>query len=145
MNKSRVWGAKTGRLPRVFAKHPAIFVGDTTLLRFRCLIGMPVWFLSLAAVLGIWTLAAAPKAAESRSIRPENLTEIDVEMLMNLEVTTVSRTPQKVSQAAAAIAVITQEDLRRSGATTIAEALRMRMISSSRGISSRRSPVGTTT
>ncbi|MBI2950411.1 MAG: TonB-dependent receptor [Verrucomicrobia bacterium] len=64
-------------------------------------------------------------AAERRSIDPEQLAEIPIEQLMDIEVTTVSRSPQKVSQSAAAVAVITQEDIRRSGATTIAEALRM--------------------
>jgi len=64
-------------------------------------------------------------AAEQRSIDPEQLAEIPIEQLMDIEVTTVSRSPQKVSQSAAAVAVITQEDIRRSGATTIAEALRM--------------------
>src|SRR5207237_9319769 len=39
--------------------------------------------------------------------------------------TTVSRRPEKLSQAAAAVYVITQEDIRRSGATSIPEALRL--------------------
>lgn len=44
---------------------------------------------------------------------------------MNLEVTSVSKQPQKLLQAAAAIQVITGEDIRRSGATSIPEALRL--------------------
>lgn len=44
---------------------------------------------------------------------------------MNIEVTSVSKTEQKLSQAAAAIFVITQEDIRRSGATNIPDLLRM--------------------
>ncbi len=44
---------------------------------------------------------------------------------MNIEVTSVSRKEQKMSQAAAAIFVITQEDIRRSGATDIPDLLRM--------------------
>ena len=39
--------------------------------------------------------------------------------------TDVSKKPEKLSEAAAAIFVITQEDIRRSGATSIPEALRM--------------------
>jgi iron complex outermembrane receptor protein len=57
--------------------------------------------------------------------RPSDLTELSVEELMNIEVTTVARKEQKLSKAAAAIDVITQEDIHRSGATSIAEALRM--------------------
>ena len=53
------------------------------------------------------------------------LTEMSLEELMNVEVTSVSKKAQSLSQAAAAIFVITQEDIRRSGATSIPEALRM--------------------
>jgi iron complex outermembrane receptor protein len=45
--------------------------------------------------------------------------------LVNIKVTSVSKRPEKLSEAPAAIAVITGEDVRRSGVTTIAEALRM--------------------
>lgn len=44
---------------------------------------------------------------------------------MNVEVTTVSRKPEKKSDAPAAVYVITQEDIRRSGATTLPDVLRM--------------------
>ena len=44
---------------------------------------------------------------------------------MNIEVTSVSKKEQKMSQVAAAIFVITQEDIRRSGATRIPGLLRM--------------------
>jgi iron complex outermembrane recepter protein len=52
----------------------------------------------------------------------ENLT---LEELMNIEVTSVSRKPENALQAASAISVITEEDIRRSGATSIPEILRM--------------------
>ena len=44
---------------------------------------------------------------------------------MNIEVTSVSKKEQKLSQAAAAVFVISQEDIRRSGATNIPDLLRM--------------------
>ena len=44
---------------------------------------------------------------------------------MDLEVTSVSKQPSTVGKSPAAIFVITQEDLRRSGVTSIPEALRM--------------------
>src|SRR5438445_3384179 len=51
--------------------------------------------------------------------------EMDLESLMNMKVTSVSKRPEKLSDAAAAIYVITQEDIRRSGVTSIPEALRL--------------------
>ncbi|KPK02042.1 MAG: TonB-dependent receptor [Nitrospira bacterium SG8_35_4] len=54
-----------------------------------------------------------------------DLTSLSLEELMNIEVTSVSKKPQKLSDAAAAIFVITQEDIRRSGVTNIMDALRM--------------------
>ena len=54
-----------------------------------------------------------------------DLTELSLEELMSVEVTSVSKKKQKLSESAAAIFVITQEDLRRSGVTSIPEALRM--------------------
>src|SRR5580692_5656163 len=56
---------------------------------------------------------------------PEDLSKLSVEDLMNVEVTSVSKKEQKVSQTAAAIFVITQEDIRRSGANNIPDLLRM--------------------
>ena len=56
---------------------------------------------------------------------PTDLTELAIEDLMKIEITSVSKKHQKVFDAAAAIFVITQEDIRRSGVTSIPEALRM--------------------
>ncbi len=56
---------------------------------------------------------------------PENLTELSLEALMEIEVTSVSKKPQKLANSATAIYVITQEDIRRSGVTSIPEALRL--------------------
>ncbi len=53
------------------------------------------------------------------------LMEMSIEDLLDIEVTLTSRKPQKISQAAAAVFVITNEDIRRSGATSIPELLRM--------------------
>jgi iron complex outermembrane receptor protein len=58
--------------------------------------------------------------------KPEvSLTQISLEELGEIEVTTASKQPVKASQTPAAIYVITQEDIRRSGATSIPEALRL--------------------
>lgn len=47
-----------------------------------------------------------------------------LEDLMNTEVTSVSRTARPLAQSAAAVTVISKEDIRRSGATSVPEALR---------------------
>ena len=56
---------------------------------------------------------------------PKDLGNKSIEDLMNIEVTSVSKKEQKLSHTAAAIFVITQEDIRRSGATNIPDLLRM--------------------
>src|SRR6266436_5326987 len=53
------------------------------------------------------------------------LKRLSLEQLGNIEVTTASKAPVKVLRTPAAIYVITQEDIRRSGATSIPEALRL--------------------
>jgi iron complex outermembrane receptor protein len=62
-------------------------------------------------------------AQVSRS--PAALKKLSVEELMNVEVTSVSRRPERLSQTGSAIQVITQEDIRRSGASSLPEALRL--------------------
>src|SRR5437588_2401015 len=54
-----------------------------------------------------------------------HLKRLNLEQLGNIEVTTASKEPVKVLRTPAAIYVITQEDIRRSGATSIPEALRL--------------------
>jgi iron complex outermembrane receptor protein len=76
----------------------------------------------LASVLAV-CLTATTEAQTSRSV--PDVTAMSMEDLMNMQVTSVSKRTQKVADAAAAIFVITQEDIRRSGATSIPEALRL--------------------
>jgi iron complex outermembrane recepter protein len=53
-----------------------------------------------------------------------SLKQLSLEQLMDVEVTSVAKKEQRVAETAAAIYVITQEEIRRSGVTSIAEALR---------------------
>ena len=53
------------------------------------------------------------------------LATASLEELMNVEISSVSRKQQKLSQTAAAVFVITQEDILRSGATSLPEVLRL--------------------
>lgn len=57
--------------------------------------------------------------------QPKDLSEVSIEQLMNVEVTSVSKKGQKISKVAAAIYVIGQEDILHSGATNIPDLLRM--------------------
>jgi iron complex outermembrane receptor protein len=70
-------------------------------------------------------LLLAVPAWPQNSPKPADLSGKSIEDLMNIEVTSASKKAQKLSQVAAAIFVITQEDIRRSGATNIPDLLRM--------------------
>ena len=74
---------------------------------------------ALALGLGL----AIPSPAQSPPAR--DLTQFSLEDLMNVQVTSVSKKEQKLAKTGAAIFVITQEDIRRSGATSIPDLLRM--------------------
>ena len=62
-------------------------------------------------------------SAEERDL-PPRLSPLGLEKLMDIEVTSVTRSEGTVGESAAAVAVISQEDIRRSGATTMAELFR---------------------
>ncbi|MEO6369356.1 MAG: TonB-dependent receptor [Steroidobacteraceae bacterium] len=55
----------------------------------------------------------------------EDLLRLSLAELGDIQVTSVSKTPELLREAPAAIYVITQDDIRRSGATSLAEALRL--------------------
>src|SRR5438093_13371641 len=58
----------------------------------------------------------APARAQAQKIQPpSDLAEASIEQLMDIEVTSVARNQQKLSRSAAAIYVITQDEIRRSG------------------------------
>src|SRR5258707_8332411 len=65
------------------------------------------------------------QATQSNQNPPENLKQVSLEQLGQIEVTTASKVPVKATRTPAAIYVITQKDIRRSGATSIPGALRL--------------------
>ncbi|MFO0949274.1 MAG: TonB-dependent receptor [Planctomycetota bacterium] len=74
--------------------------------------------------------AGSPEQDESFLDLPlEQLTQLDVRVpvppVFDTEVTTVARTPTRVTRTPAAVYVITQEDIRRSGVRSLPDALRM--------------------
>lgn len=76
------------------------------------------------AVLPFAATVAAAADAPTTSSRREELVGLSLESLMEIEVTTASKRPESLKQTAAAVSVLTNEDLRRSGARTVADALR---------------------
>jgi iron complex outermembrane receptor protein len=67
----------------------------------------------------------SPQPPAVSQTSPSDLTQVSIENLMNMEVTSVSKKEQKLSEVAAAIFVITPEDIARSGATNIPDLFRM--------------------
>ncbi|MGE3958512.1 MAG: TonB-dependent receptor plug domain-containing protein [Vicinamibacterales bacterium] len=67
----------------------------------------------------------APVEAQTEAGGTPPLEQMSIEDLMNVDVTSVARRAQRLQDAAAAVYVLTSEDIRRSGATSIPEALRL--------------------
>jgi len=80
--------------------------------------------LILLTVSTLLTVLALPARAQQRDSL-EALKHLTLDQLMNIEVMSVSRRPERLSEAPSAIQVITQEDIRQSGATSLPEALRL--------------------
>jgi hypothetical protein len=70
------------------------------------------------AVLSL-ALSAGAQDPQTPDITSQNVDSLSLEALMNMQVTSVSKGQQKLLQTAAAIFVITQGDIQRSGATNI--------------------------
>ena len=68
-----------------------------------------------------FALAEPPSAAAKNS---SAMMSLDLDDLVNMEITLASKKIQRVGETAAAIHVITREDIRRSGATSVPELLR---------------------
>jgi iron complex outermembrane receptor protein len=79
----------------------------------------------LLIIVGAWALAAPAAAQDQDSESTQSLKQLSLDQLGNVEVTTVSKEPEEVWNTPAAIYVLTNEDIVRSGATTIPDALRL--------------------
>jgi iron complex outermembrane recepter protein len=77
---------------------------------------------SLSALVGT---ALALSVAGVVAAQQANLVDLSLEELTEVRVISVSRGPERVGDAAASIYVITSEDIRRAGATSLGEALRL--------------------
>lgn len=80
-----------------------------------------------ACALVLIPITAASQCGKFDALRRSqvDLTELTLSELMNVEITSVAKKPQPLREVPAPVFVITQEDIRRSGVTTIPEALRM--------------------
>jgi iron complex outermembrane receptor protein len=75
-------------------------------------------------VVACWTPEGWADDTHSSQETPGQLKKLSLAQLGDLEVTSVSKDPRQVQKTPAAVFVITQEDIRRSAATSIPEALR---------------------
>ena len=80
---------------------------------------------TFAAALIVHAPAARSNTAAGGQDSTQSLKSLSLEDLGNVEVTSVSKQPEKLQQTAAAVFVIRQLDIERSGATNIPEALRL--------------------
>jgi iron complex outermembrane recepter protein len=90
---------------------------------------LPFWKILATDVLccilafpGSWSVARA-QGGDGKPA--SDLNQMSLEALGNIEITTVDKAPQPVLKTPAAAYVITQDDIRRSGATSLPEALRL--------------------
>jgi iron complex outermembrane recepter protein len=97
---------------------------------------VPLQTLGRAGVSAMWVRAALTCMLVSMSIgnaradmdaaaATGDLKHLSLEELMDIQVTSVARHPESLQQAGAAIQVITREDIRRCGASSLPEALRL--------------------
>lgn len=83
------------------------------------------WVLCALAVGGMLACGASPLLGAPKTIPENNLKSLSLEDLGNIEVTTASKEPAEVWQTPDAIYVLTHEDIRRSGVTSVPDALRL--------------------
>ena len=75
--------------------------------------------------MAVTAVLAAPARADTTPQTVEDLRGLSIDDLANLKVTSVSKRPESLADAPAAIFVITADDIRRSGATSLPEVLRL--------------------
>src|SRR3954466_14312468 len=79
----------------------------------------------LLLLAGAPALRAETGEPQSMAADPSALKRLSLEELMQIDVTSVSKRSERLSAAAAAITVIPAGDIRRSGATSLPEVLRL--------------------
>ncbi|MGR8929385.1 MAG: TonB-dependent receptor plug domain-containing protein [Gammaproteobacteria bacterium] len=84
------------------------------------------WFRTLirGAAMALLSLNGSVSAEPSQPGQSE-LADFSIDELMEMEVSSASRKSQRLSETAAAVFIVNQDDIRRSGASSIPEALRL--------------------
>lgn len=83
----------------------------------------PTYFPALLAAVAMVASMAAALAAEELDVN--DLRDLSIEELLNIEVTSVTLKEARQIDSPAAISVLSNDDIQRSGATSLAEALRL--------------------
>ena len=78
----------------------------------------------ISQALGVFLCGLLAMPARAGEADSNHFLDWSIEQLMNESVTSVAKKETKLSQSPAAIAVVTQEDIRRLGITSLPEALR---------------------
>src|SRR5437762_12189923 len=73
----------------------------------------------------VFSALLASAGVGAQTMRVADLADLSIEELGNIQITSVSRHAERLSDAPASVFVITAEDIRRSGATSLPEALRI--------------------
>jgi iron complex outermembrane receptor protein len=76
----------------------------------------------LASALALATILAV---APAHAVSIDDLDQLSLEELGNIRITSVSKKPERLADAAASVFVITSDDIRRSGARSLPEVLRL--------------------
>jgi len=84
----------------------------------------PLKWLPCILAMAALSIGAGEQKSSQDSAKPVDLTSISIEDLMNIQVTSASKKAESLSAAPAAIFVITGEDIRRGGFSSVPDALR---------------------
>jgi iron complex outermembrane recepter protein len=79
---------------------------------------------TVAILISVMFFSTVETSAQD-SLSIAKLKKLSVEQLMEIQVTSISMRPEKLTEVASAVQVITGEDIHRSGATRLPEALRL--------------------
>ncbi|MFZ1829792.1 MAG: TonB-dependent receptor [Candidatus Competibacteraceae bacterium] len=96
------------------------------LISLKVSISAPIHWVNrrLLGALALLIVLANMEMAVSQAVA-DDLTQLSIEELMNVPVVSATKQTQRLADTASAIFVITQDDIRRSGVTSVPEALRL--------------------
>lgn len=83
------------------------------------------WMGCAVLLMGMQGSVLAQQRPGSTIEETQKLKSMSLEQLGNIKITSVAKQPEEIWNTAAAVSVLTQDDIRRSGATSIPELLRM--------------------